>query len=44
MFVSPTRREYEMSDVFGFEKAVQTDHLTDEQVDLVLSILTKAGY
>jgi hypothetical protein len=22
-----------MSDIFGFEKAIQIDHLTDEQID-----------
>jgi hypothetical protein len=27
------------TDTFGFEKAIQIDHLTDEQLDLVADIL-----
>jgi len=27
------------TDPFGFEKAIQIDHLTDEQLDLVAAIL-----
>jgi len=28
-----------MSDVFGFEKAIQLDHLTDEQINQLDEIL-----
>jgi hypothetical protein len=28
-----------MSDIFGFEKAIQLDHLTDEQVNELEEIL-----
>lgn len=30
-----------MFDPFGFNKAIQTDHLTEDQVDLVLGIFDK---
>ena len=28
-----------MSDIFGFEKAIQIDHLTDEQINQLEEIL-----
>jgi hypothetical protein len=28
-------------DIFGFEKAIQIDHLTDEQIDEVIKIFDK---
>lgn len=31
-----------MFDPFGFNKAIQTDHLTDEEVDLVNDMFTRA--
>jgi hypothetical protein len=33
MFYGLRRNGKRMSDIFGFEKAIQIDHLTDEQID-----------
>jgi hypothetical protein len=31
--------EDEEDDVFGFSKAIETDHLTDEQIDMLLTTI-----
>jgi hypothetical protein len=38
MFYGLRRNGKRMSDIFGFEKAIQIDHLTDEQIETLENI------
>jgi hypothetical protein len=38
MFYGLRRNGKRMSDIFGFEKAIKLDHLTDEQIETLENI------
>jgi hypothetical protein len=38
MYIEDVEEETEEEDFFGFGKAIQIDHLTDEEVDMVLDM------